>query len=59
MDLHVSGAFELLENDLVHPASRVYEGGGHDGERTAFLNVSGCPEESLGFVERVGVHAAG
>ena len=59
MDLHVPRALELLEDDLVHAAAGVDEGGGQDGQAAAFLDVAGGAEEALRLMQRVGVHAAG
>ena len=58
-DFHVSGAFELLENQLVHAAIRLNEGGRHDGERAGFLGVAGGGEEFAGNFQSAGVDAAG
>ncbi len=59
MELHVAGALELLEDDLVHPAAGVDQGGGDDGQAAALLDVAGGAEEALGLLQGVGVHAAG
>src|SRR5690606_22285546 len=58
-ELHVPGALELLEDDLVHAAARLHEGGGEDREAAALLEVAGGAEELLGRVEGAGVDAAG
>src|SRR5579875_748717 len=55
--LHVAGALELLEYDLVHAAARLHQGGGQDGEGTALLHVAGGAEELLGRVQGAGVDA--
>src|ERR687897_2318824 len=44
-ELHVARALELLENDLVHPASRLDERGRQDGQGTTVLDVACRPEE--------------
>src|SRR6476619_1576167 len=38
--LHVTGAFELLENQLVHSAPSFDQGRGHDGERFVFYRFA-------------------
>src|SRR5262249_45719541 len=45
VDLHVAGALELLEDDLVHPAAGVDQRGPEDGEAPALLDVAGGAEE--------------
>jgi len=57
--LHVAGAFEFLEDDVVHAAFGFDEGGGKDGERAAFFAVARGAEEFAGFGERGGADAAG
>ena len=51
-DLHVAGALELLEDDLVHARAGVDQRRGEDGERAAELDVAGRAEELLGRVQR-------
>src|SRR4029450_10038734 len=58
MDFHVAGAFELLEDHVVHPASGVDDGRGHDRQRAALLDVPGCREEPPRPLQRVGVETA-
>src|SRR5262249_47766569 len=55
MDLHVPGALELLEDDLVHTAARVDERRADDREAAAVLDVAGRAEELLRAAERVRV----
>ena len=57
--LGVAGALELLEDHFVHARAGVHQGGADDGQRAAALDVAGRPEEALGLVQGVGVHAAG
>src|SRR5690606_34300979 len=52
VQFHVTGALELLVDDLVHAAAGVYQTGRDDGEATAFVRVAGGAEEALGRVER-------
>ena len=47
---HVSGAFELLKDQLIHPAAGFNQRRGDDGERTRFLGVpGGCENLSWRF----------
>src|SRR5690349_22805853 len=57
--LHVAGALELLEDDLVHPGARLDQGRRQDGQRAAVLDVAGRAEDPLGRVQRGGVHTTG
>ncbi len=57
--LHVPGALELLEDDLVHAAARVDERGGQDGEAAAALAVARRAEELPRELQRAVVDAAG
>src|SRR6476646_2593510 len=57
--LHVPGALELLEDDLVHLRTGLDERGREDGERATVLDVAGGTEEALRRVQRAGVHATG
>src|SRR5215216_7502183 len=47
-ELHVARAFELLEDDLVHPAAGLDERGREYGQRPTVLDVAGRTEELLG-----------
>src|SRR5690606_20236025 len=58
LELHVPGALELLEDDLVHAAAGLDERRGEDREAAALLEVAGRPEELLRRVEGAGVEAA-
>src|SRR3989442_1764028 len=58
MDFHVAGALELLEDHIVHPAARVHDGGGHDGQRAPLLDVARLREEAARPLQRVGVETA-
>jgi hypothetical protein len=57
--LHVAGALELLEDDLVHLRAGLDQGRGQDGQRAALFDVAGRAEELLGRVQRPGVHTTG
>src|SRR5690606_31387038 len=56
LELHVAGALELLEDDLVHLRAGLHQRGGDDGERSAVLDVPRGAEEPLRRVERGRVH---
>ena len=57
-ELHVAGALELLEDEVVHAAIGLDKGGSHDGEGTGLLGVAGCCEEFARDLHGSGVHAA-
>src|SRR5258706_9563299 len=59
VDLQVAGALEFLVDHVVHATAGVDERRGDDGERAAFLDVPRRAEKALGFLQRVGVDAAG
>ena len=56
LQLHVTRAFEFLENHFVHLAARVDEGCCDDGERAATLDVARCTKEAFGLLQCVGIH---
>src|SRR5579875_2869526 len=56
--LHVAGALELLEDDLVHPGAGLDQRGREDRQRAAVLDVARRAEEPLRRVERGRVDAA-
>ena len=58
-DFAVTRALELFEDHFVHAAAGIDQGGGDDGERSAFLDIAGGAEKALGALQGVGVHAAG
>src|SRR5580765_732038 len=45
VNLHVAGSLELLEDDVVHPAAGIDDGGGHDRQRAALFDVP-CRREA-------------
>src|SRR5262245_47830508 len=45
VELHVAGALEFLEDDLVHSRAGVHEGGTDDRERPTLLDLARRPEE--------------
>src|ERR1035441_4041825 len=57
--LHVAGALELLEDNLVHPGTGLDQGGRQDGQRAAVLDVARRAEEPLGRVQRGRVDTTG
>src|SRR4051794_32162740 len=57
--LHVPGALELLEDDLVHLGAGLDERRGEDRQGAAVLDVPGCPEEPLRRGKGAGVHTTG
>src|SRR3954470_22879076 len=59
LELHVAGALELLEDDLVHARAGLDERRGEDRQRPAVLDVARSAEEPLRRVERGRVDAAG
>ena len=56
--LHVAGAFELLEDQVVHAAAGVDQRGADDRQRAAFFERAGRGEQLLGNVHRFDVDAA-
>ena len=59
VDFQIAGTLELFVDDVVHAAAGVDQGGGDDGQRTAFLDVARGAEEALRLLQGVGVDAAG
>ena len=59
LEFHVAGAFKLFKNHFVHLRTRVDEGRGNDGERTAAFDVARGTEEAFGFLQGVGVDTTG
>ncbi|GIW80907.1 MAG: hypothetical protein KatS3mg105_2714 [Gemmatales bacterium] len=58
MQLHVAGAFEFLEDDLIHSASGVNESSREDGKAAAVFDVTGRTEKTLWFLHGIGVETA-
>ena len=58
-ELEVARALELLEDHFIHPRTGAHEGGRDDRQGTTAVNAPGGAEESLGFLERFRVDAAG
>jgi hypothetical protein len=52
MQLHVAGAFELFEDEVIHAAFGFDEGGAEDGETAAFFGVTRAFEEFRGLGKR-------
>ncbi len=59
MHFHVAGALEFLVDHVVHARTGFDQRGRDDGQRAAFLDVTGGAEEALRTLQRVGVHTAG
>ena len=59
MDFEVAGALEFFVDHVVHAAAGVDQRRGQNRETTAFFDVARRAEETLGLLQRVGVHAAG
>jgi hypothetical protein len=55
VDFHVARALEIFKNHIVHARAGVDQSRRHDGDRAALFDVAGGTEETLGFLERVGV----
>ncbi len=59
MELHIAGSLEFFKDDFIHPASRIDQGGGNDGQAAAVLDIPGGTEEPLRLVQGIGIHTAG
>ena len=59
MHFHVTGSFELFENNLVHARSGIDQRRGDDGEGSALLDVTGRTEKPFRFMQGVGIDTAG
>ena len=51
MQLHVTGALELLIDHLVHPAAGIDQAGGDNREAASLLNVTLRAKELFGRIE--------
>src|SRR5690606_23709837 len=49
--LKVAGALELLEDDLIHEAAGLDEGGGDDGEAADVFELAGGAEQLTGAIK--------
>src|SRR5208337_57840 len=58
IDFHIAGALEFLEDDVVHAAAGVDQGGGDDGERAAFFDVASRGKEAAWALQGVGINTA-
>ena len=58
MELHISGALELLEYHIIHAAARLYQGCREYGNGTALLKIASCAEKFLGLVKSRGVETS-
>ena len=59
MQLHVAGALELLEDDVVHAAAGVHQCRGDDGQAAAVFDVARCAEEALRLEQCPRIQTAG
>ena len=59
MDFRIAGAFEFLENDVVHLRTGIDQRGGENGQAAALLDVARRAEEALRPLQRIRIHAAG
>ena len=59
VDLHVSGALELFKDHLIHLAARIDQSGSNNRQTSTLLQISGCTEKSLGFMQCVSIHTSG
>ena len=59
MQLHVAGALELLEDDVVHAAAGVHQRRGDDGQAAAVFDVARRAEEALRLEQRPRIQTAG
>ena len=59
MNLHVSCAFKLFIDHIVHAGSGFNKCGCNNRETSAVFNVACSTEETLGFMQRTGIHSAG
>ena len=59
VDFAVTGALELLVDDVVHLRAGIDERRGEDRQAAALLDIARRAEETLRTLQRVGVHAAG
>ena len=58
VDFRVTSTLEFFENHIIHARTRINKGGGDNGQRAAFLDVSRCAKEPLGTLQGVGVDTA-
>ena len=59
MNFHIARALELFINDVVHPASGLYQRRGDNRKAAAVFNVARSAKEPLGLMQRARVHTAG
>ena len=59
LQLHIAGALELLEDNLVHLAAGIDEGRGDDRQAPSLFDNAGRPEKTLRLVQSVGIHTPG
>src|SRR5262249_6200255 len=59
VELHVTGTFELFEDEVVHLVTGIDERRGQNCQTATKLDVSRRAEEALRLVQRVRVHTTG
>ena len=57
MDFHITGAFELLKDDLIHPTPGIHQRRRDNRQTPAFLDIAGRPKKAFGFLQGVRVNA--
>ena len=59
MQLHVTGAFKLFVDNLIHFGAGINQRGGDDCQAAALFHVTCCTEETLRTMQGVGIHTTG
>src|SRR5256885_3481854 len=57
MNLHITRAFELFENNFVHSATRIDQSRSDDRQAPAVLDISRRAEKLFWLMKRIGIHA--
>src|SRR5436309_16112464 len=57
MNLHITRAFELFENNFVHSATRIDQSRSNDRQTPAVLDISRGAEKLFRLMKRIGIHA--
>src|SRR2546430_17362793 len=56
MNLHITRAFELFENNFVHSATRIDQSRSDDRQAPAVLDISRGAEKLFRLMKRIGIH---